>query len=141
MKKEPIFIVDDLSGEYPGDQQYKEKMEHLEKVLFDNYKIAKSAQATLEEIDRLREVMEFEKEDLEKLSAHVDDENCRLEDEANRQLSLQVQLDGMLIKLREANKTHFQVIDEVILLLELNEKPEEIIKKLCEMRTELDIKW
>ncbi|ATW58014.1 hypothetical protein CNR34_00081 [Pseudomonas phage nickie] len=122
-------------------EQYEEAREQIEALLLENHRTMKRAEHLTSELEQKAGDLKEWQDALDKEQDHFSIEKERFEADQHKVLELQMVIQRAVERVNAANQDPIEVINEALLLLELDESPEEIAKLLREKREALDVKW
>lgn len=122
-------------------EQYEEAREQIEALLLENHRTMKRAERLTNELEQKAGDLKEWQDALDKEQDHFAIEKGRFEADQQKVLEMQSRIAFACERVNAANRDPIEVINEALLLLELDESPEEIAKLLREKREVLDVKW
>lgn len=127
--------------EFSTVEEYDEAVKHIEALLLENHKTMQRVEYLADEIETKRVGLNEWQESLDKEQELFTAEHAQFKKQQRDVLAMQERINLAINRVNAANKDPIEMIDEILLLLELEEKPEVIIKHLRDKREVLDVKW
>lgn len=122
-------------------EEYEQAKEEIEALLYENHKTLQRIEYMADDVETKRADLSNWQDSLDKEQDNFADERRQFATQQKNVLELQERINLAINRVNAANKDPIATIDEILLLLELDETPETIIKHLRAKREELDVKW